>query len=343
MSFEITTGLFTLDNFIDHHAVLGVPVNAEAQAVRKRYLKIARKLHPDSLANQSDSHKQLATQILSKWVNPAYEMIFQEKNRKEYQVLVRLKGQQAVQQKVGISQFSEEAQKLAKTSNIDHEYQQLVNALGASQYDNLDTLGAVIGKLSELNLVYMMRKGGNPMPAAKPTTAPSTPANPMGGARPTPTAGRPMTEPTGASPVTVLQTQAQRISLADGYLRRAEEYVRKRAYSQAILELRDGLRADPKDSRCHSLMGIVYLHQKQATMAKVSIKRALELNPEDPRGLEAKRHLEKLGHKIDGGSSGSSASTSQPPSSANANAAGQKENTAKKGGLFGGLFGGKKK
>lgn len=89
------------------------------------------------------------------------------------------------------------------------------------------------------------------------------------------------------------------MSLADGYLRRAEEYVRKRAYAQAVLELRDGLRAAPKDSRCHSLMGIVYLHQKQATMAKVSIKRALELNPKDVRALEAKRHLERLGHQID--------------------------------------------
>ncbi len=349
MSFEIKTGLFLLDDFVDHHAILGVPVDADAPTVRKRYLRIARKLHPDSMATQGEAEKKLATQVLSKLVNPAYEMLFQEKNRKEFQLLVRLKGKQAVQQKIAVADFSEEAKKLLKAANVDHEYQQQVKSLAQDQYVDLKTLKTSVGKLSELNLVYLMRKGGN-VSSARPATSSSPGAAPASGASPSrrpgvsPAPGAPTPSSMGNGPSTVVQDQPQRMSLADGYLRRAEEYVRKRAYAQAILELRDGLRAAPKDSRCHSLMGIVYLHQKQATMAKVSVKRALELNPQDPRAQEAKRHLERLGHKIDMAATpgtplgkASSGPTGKPAASSN------KSNTdAKKGGLFGGLFGKKK-
>ncbi len=375
MSFEIKTGLFILDDFVDHHAILGMPVDADAQAIRKRYLEIARKLHPDSLATESEAEQKLATQVLSKWVNPAYEMLFQEKNRKEYQILVRLKGKQAIQQKVSIATFSEAAKKLLKSANIDHEYQQQIKVLSAEQYEDLNALQAITGKLSELNLIYLVRKEGNvaPRPGASANNAPaSTPSTSgsFGGAA----AGH--ASPNNASPSntfqnnasnngpsTIVQDQPQRMSLADGYLRRAEEYVRKRDYAQAVLELRDGLRAAPKDSRCHSLMGIVYLHQKQYTMAKVSIKRALELNPNDPRAQEAKRHLERLGHHVEaapvtGSASGSTArSTTQSSGGSAGNTTGgtasggktshgtaskSDSGGAKKGGLFGGLFGKKK-
>lgn len=358
MSFEIKTGLFLLDDFVDHHAILGVPVDADAQAVRKRYLKIARKLHPDSLATLGDAEKKLATQVLSKLVNPAYEMLSQEKNRKEYQILVRLKGKQAIQQKVSIANFSDDAKKLAKAGNVDHDYQQQLKTLANDQYEDLSALDQRIGKLSELNLVYLIRKEGNVAPRS--TTAPQAGAQ---GGTAIATPNNPPQNTFNNGPSTTVQDQPQRMSLADGYLRRAEEYVRKRAYAQAVLELRDGLRAAPKDSRCHSLMGIVYLHQKQATMAKVSIKRALELNPKDVRALEAKRHLERLGHQIDlapvpGSSSGLAARNSAQTSGGSANSSssnsgsnGSSSNSAssksdagasKKGGLFGGLFGKKK-
>ena len=47
MLLKIDGGLFIYD-FIDHHAILCVPVNAEFPEIRKRYLQIARHLHPDS-------------------------------------------------------------------------------------------------------------------------------------------------------------------------------------------------------------------------------------------------------------------------------------------------------
>ncbi|MEL7522821.1 MAG: J domain-containing protein, partial [Cyanobacteria bacterium J06553_1] len=64
---NINEGLFKLD-VTDHHAVLGFSLAAEPKQVRKRYLKVARKLHPDSLRNASDEQKKLASELLSKMV-----------------------------------------------------------------------------------------------------------------------------------------------------------------------------------------------------------------------------------------------------------------------------------
>jgi preprotein translocase subunit Sec63 len=47
MSWKIDRGLFKYD-FIDYHAILCVSVDADVKDIRKRYLKIARRLHPDS-------------------------------------------------------------------------------------------------------------------------------------------------------------------------------------------------------------------------------------------------------------------------------------------------------
>lgn len=70
MSFNIDKGLFNSD-FIDHHAVLGIPVDADQKGIRKRYLKIARRLHPDSSDLKTAEDRRLASEYLSKLVNPA--------------------------------------------------------------------------------------------------------------------------------------------------------------------------------------------------------------------------------------------------------------------------------
>lgn len=338
MSFEIQKGLFLLD-FTDHHAALGLPVNADAGQVRKRYLRVARKLHPDSLVGSSTEEKRQATEVLSKLVNPAYEMLSQEKHRKEYLLTVRLKGQQAQQQQASLTNgLGEEAQQLVKAPNLDGMYQQMVKALSSRQFEDLSQLTGAIATLSELNLVYLMRKHG------KGQNATQAAAKAPGAADQT--AGPPGDGPDDRSdsPPTIIQNQAHQMSLADGYLRRAEEYLRKKAHSQAILELRDGLRAAPKDSRCHSLMGIIYLQQNQATMAKVSIRKALELNPKDLRAIEGRRKLASMGHKItvpgEAPSPGAGGSNNGP---AGGSMSKGKDNKPKGGGgLFGGMFGGGK-
>lgn len=346
MSFEIQKGLFLLD-FTDHHAALGLPVNADASQVRKRYLRVARKLHPDSLIGSTAAEKRQATEVLSKLVNPAYEMLSQEKHRKEYLLTVRLKGQQAQQQQASLTHgLGEEAQTLVKAPNLDAMYQQMVTALSSRQFEDLGQLTGTIATLSELNLVYLMRKHGKGQNATQSASQTAS----AGGDQ---TAGPAATRPPGEdgrsdSPPTIIQNQAHQMSLADGYLRRAEEYLRKKAHSQAILELRDGLRAAPKDSRCHSLMGIIYLQQNQATMAKVSIRKALELNPKDLRAIEGRRKLATMGHKItipgEAVPSPGEGTTRSAAASKSKGTNGKSTNGKSKGGggLFGGIFGGGK-
>jgi curved DNA-binding protein CbpA len=333
MSFRIEKGLFALD-FTDQHAILGMSLDAEVKEIRKRYLSIARRLHPDSLTTASPEQKKNANQLLSKLVNPAYEVLSQEKNRAEYALLLKLKGQQAIQQKLSLNDFNDAAKQLAKTNNLDHVYRQSLVTLNEGLYDDIATIEEKINALSELNLVYAMRKaaaGGRPGPA--PTAGvPAASANPTNSAA---TAAAAASSSSSMSSTTV--PGATTGSPIDNYLRRAEAYITKKAFAQAILELRDAMRVAPNDSRCHSLMGVVYLAQGQAAMSRSYVRRALELNPEDQRANACKKRLESMGHSLD------TASSAAPGNSKNASGKSSNGDDKSSKGLFGGLFGGKKK
>lgn len=315
MSFQLDRGLFKLD-FTDHYAILGVPINSDAKEIRKRYLKIARSLHPDSFSSDSEEHKQQATEWLSKLVNPAYEKLSQDKERAEYEVLVRLKGQQAVKEKDSIQIFSEVATQLSKANDVDHAYKTTLHELATKQYESPDQIQELTGQISELNFVYLLRKGGAGVPSSQSKNQAE------GGAT---TSNQPAKTPAPAAPA----APPPKLTAVEQYCRRAEELIVRNAFAQAILELRDGLKLEPNNSRCHGLLGMVYLKQNQAKMAKIHIERALQLNPKDEMALEAKQKLDKLS-----AGTGSKGKTAK---------AGQSEKPRDSGGGLFGLFGGKKK
>jgi hypothetical protein len=74
MLFPIKQGLFQYD-LTDHYAILGVPLDANSKQIRDRYHKIAFRLHPDTCKAQTEQERLLANQVLSKLVNPAYEIL----------------------------------------------------------------------------------------------------------------------------------------------------------------------------------------------------------------------------------------------------------------------------
>lgn len=310
MSFQITQGLFRFD-FIDHHAVLGVPIDADNKEIRKRYMAIAKTLHPDSRSTASDEDKQLATEILSKLVNPAYEKLSQEKERAEHAVLLRLKGQQASQQQDTIELRNELSRSLAHASDIETTYKESIKKLSQQQYESLDEMQAITGHLSELNLIYLMLKVGR----GEKLNQQKKP--------PTPTPIRPPTPPPPPPKATPL----------DQYYRRAEELIGKGNLAQAILELRDALKLEPSNSSCHSLLGEIYLKQNQATMAKVHINQALKHNPQDPKALEIQKKIETAAQKASAKATNSTKS------------GGKSSKKGDEGGItiFGIKFGGKKK
>ncbi|QLE39435.1 J domain-containing protein [Nostoc sp. C052] len=319
MSFKIDRGLFKYD-FIDHHAVLCVPVDADVKEIRKRYLQVARRLHPDSSFTETDAQKQLGNELLSKLVNPAYEKLVGDRTRTEYILILSQIGKRLVQESTSVTLNTDLAKQLVEAANVDNFYKTAIAKLAQTQYDSLEQALQVIAQASELNLVYLMRsvsKSSTAPPPAQPkvqsgTPQPNTPKNPL----PAPAAA-----------------PAKDGLVVEQYVRRAQSLIEKNQFAQAKVELQEALKLEPKNSRCHSLIAMVYLRQNQLKMAKIHFDNALKLDPSDETALQWKPKIDKaLGQQIS-----DHKVTSSP------NNGDKQPDKSGSGGLFGGLFGGKKK
>lgn len=157
MSFAIKHGLFKF-NIIDHHAILGVSLDADPKEIRLKYLKIAQKLHPDKC--RSDAAKmKIAGQILSKLVNPAYEQLSKKTSFAEHQLVLTQIGKRLVENKSKITVESTTAKELLTVGNsLELVYPKLLKQITSEEYKSLEQTANSIGMVSELNLVYLMLK-----------------------------------------------------------------------------------------------------------------------------------------------------------------------------------------
>lgn len=320
MSFEATKGLFKFD-FTDQHAILGVPLDAEFNDIRKRYMKIVRRLHSDTCPFEDPADKDWANQFLSKVVNPAYNKFSKDSDRKEYSLLLTAIGKRVAKEQPKMQVESEAAKQLASAPDLQAAYTAAVNKLADKQYESAQQALEAIGQISELNMVYLLRKeqrGGAAIsiqqpPAAKPATPNSpAPANATAAA-----AAQPAANPAAAAPPP--PTPKTLDSVAAECCRRAQGFMDSKTYAKAILQLKEALKREPKNSKAHAMLAMCYFQQGQATMAKLEVQKALASDPQEPTALEVKKKLEQ-------------------PSAA---AKGKKDE--KPGGFFGGLFGGGKK
>jgi curved DNA-binding protein CbpA len=87
---RIDRGIGQFD-FNDYYAVLGLPITADGIQVRRRYIGIAKRLHPD-VYGKTLEEKEKATRFLAKLVNPAYNALSHEREKAEYTSLLRLLG-----------------------------------------------------------------------------------------------------------------------------------------------------------------------------------------------------------------------------------------------------------
>ncbi|MEG4228467.1 tetratricopeptide repeat protein [Microcoleus sp. N9_B2] len=310
MSFEMTKGLFKYD-FTDQHAILGIPLDAEFNDIRKRYMKIARRLHSDTCSFESQADKDWANQFLSKVVNPAYNKFSKESDRKEYNLLLTAIGKRVVKEQAKMQIESAAAKQLVTDQNWEEAYKTAVGKLALKQYESVKETEDAIAQISELNMVYLLRKerlGGGavaPGSSAKATAPTSTEKTAAAAATPPPTP--PPTPPKVEPPDS--QTEA--------YCRRAQGFMDSKNYAKASLELREALKRTPKHSKAHAMLAMCYFEQNQATMAKLEMNKALASNPEEPTALEVKKKLEQAAAKAKKGE--------------------------EKPGFFASLFGGKKK
>jgi tetratricopeptide (TPR) repeat protein len=337
MPFQINQGLAKFE-FTDHYAILGIPIGASAGEIRKRYLKIAKNLHPDS--REEDKDKQLASELFSKLVNPAYKVLSNEKDRVEYEVVLDLVGERLAVDKATIQLEFDLSKQLNKAADADAFYQQTMEKLAEQQYFALRETEQLIGQCSELNLVYLVRRKGGYV------SLPEGGSGPLStGTRPPVSSGTPGTvsarstgtRPPGTVPGNVSMGSSQPLhqptattppadQYVNQYYRRAEEFLIKNGFQAAIKELRDALKLDPQNSRCHSLMGTVYLRQNQLTMAKVHFTQALKFDPNNAAAKQGKAEVEKQEQKTQKSKPQAQATPAKPETR----------------GLFG-LFGNKKK
>lgn len=304
MSFQIKNGLFKLD-ITDHHAILGIPVNANPKQIRMRALKIVQRLHPDTCKAKTPEEKELANQLLAKLVNPAYQELYQDKPRAEHQLLLSQLSKRLATETKSITLVGSAAKELHQAvSNFDVIYQKLVDVLAGDQYNNLSEVIDKIAQLSELNLVYLSKKAGQVQQA---TTVKNSQAVSVGtrvanrpkldeGSITGPLSG-PLSAPLSGSLRHRMNAGDKKTSPVESYIRRAQEYLEKNKFNEARLELQDAIKIEPKNSNCPSLMAKVYLKQNQLGMARVYLKKALELNPQDPIALEIKPEIDKYNPK----------------------------------------------
>ena len=335
MSFAIKHGLFKL-NLTDHHAILGVSLDADPKQIRLKYLKIAQKLHPDK-CRQDPQKMQISNEALSKLVNPAYEQLSRKSNFAEHQLILTQIGKRLAENKSKISVKSTAAQELLKAGNSSElVYPKLLKKLTEQQYKSLEKISQDIGLISELNLIYLMLKfdrAGDKEPRNKVARSgvKSTPQS-------TAKAKTPKNKQTiSQSKSTVTQaSSSQNTNTIDeptpgarvhAFVGRAQQYISKGEFDLAVTELRDALRIDPNHGVAHAVMGQAYLHKQQLTMAKVHIGKACKAEPTNSIVMESKKTLDKLMKKANKSKSSNPTSNNKPDQS----------------GFFSGFFGSKKK
>ncbi|MCC0178889.1 DnaJ domain-containing protein [Waterburya agarophytonicola K14] len=335
MSFAIKHGLFKL-NLIDHHAILGVSLDANPKQIRLNYLKIAQKLHPDK-CRQDPQKMEISSEILSRLVNPAYEQLSRKSSFAEHQLVLTQIGKRLAENKSKINVNSAAAQELLKAGvSSELVYPKLLKKLTEEQYKSLEKIQHNIGLISELNLIYLMLKfdratstapqnkvaqssaKSTPKPTAKPKT--SKDKQTISQSKPAIT----KTSPPQNTNTIDEPTPGVRVN---AFVGRAQQYIKKGEFDLAVTELRDALRIDPNHGVAHAVMGQAYLHKKQLTMAKVHIGKACKAEPTNSVVMESKKTLDKLMTKANKSKSSNATSNNKPDQS----------------GFFSGFFGSKKK
>lgn len=298
-----------VQRFTDPYALLGVSVAADDRRILKRYRAVAKQLHPDGLGDAATDLREFASQVLPKLVNPSYQRLKQEKGRSEVLATLRFRVRRLSRdQQLKLVEQQSQALLTVPEPQVDVFYEHAVAQLGEHQYDSLESFETCTQELSELNLVYLQRKMGDPVIREKRTGLMATTAVPLTADADPPADGK-----------------ASGLRYADRHFGRAQEYLKANNAAAAIQELKDALRIDPQNSSYHGLIAQAYLLQKLTGMAKVHFKQALRLNPNNAVALKYAKQLNVT-------------MTDVPRSAPQAKPVPDAKKTAPKRSLFGGLF-----
>ncbi|MHC5734471.1 J domain-containing protein [Nostoc sp.] len=252
------------------YAVLGISVSADDHQIFKRYHTLAKLLHPDRHTKSSNPDQELATAILSYLINPAYEQL---KNRhKRLIAIAMLRSDARVLQQEALSVQNAIVEEITEMSAPQAElfYEDAIACYAEAQYKSLHKFSQVTQQIRILNLVYLqLYKPDLFLPQKAVRIIPEVEVKPV---------ELTLSEKTNVEPV--LTNYAQR------HYQRAIEYVKLANWALAVQELRDAIKLEPNNSDYYALLGLVHLKQKFIGMARVYIRQALKLNPQDSLALK---------------------------------------------------------
>ena len=150
-------------------------------------------------------------------------------------------------------------------------YEKALTELSEPQHTSVESFVTQTTAISELNLIYLRRKMGDPVIREKRTglVASATVNN-----------GATVTAATPPSPnANGANKEAPAVDYAQRHVVRAKTYIASKCFPEAVQELRDAVRIEPENSNYHTMLGQAYLMQKMVGMAKVHVRQALKLDP----------------------------------------------------------------
>ena len=246
----------------DHYAVLGVPIDADLDEVRKNYRNKTKLLHPDRFIRDPEKRKS-AEILLSRVVNPAFEALSNSDRRRDYDLLLRLASIKFRDNQTPLPN-SPEVLRLSPARNMEELkilYRKEIEELTKNQYRDLND-NQLTNALSTVNLGFLILS----IPLEKYSVSKST---------------LPETSNVPTSPITPGDTTKDASNWSQRHFERGKELVEKRQFKEAIRSFKEAIRLAPSIPSYYSHLGLAYLSQGFPGMAKAEFQRALQLDPKD--------------------------------------------------------------
>lgn len=280
----------------DYYAILGAPISAEAKQISDSYKQVCKALRVGFVGRSEEADR--ATRLIAKVINPAKEILCKEKERIEYDAVLKIRVERLLQQKplAELWPNSEKVSRLRHSPQWRTEYEDLIQQLAKEQYASLDQIADMTIQLSELNLAYLLLRetGQAEQEVRSPANRGSTSSTaPDVGTRSGPgsiASGQSNVVPEGgAKPPSVSPEEAARLD-ADTRFKQAQQMIDNKQYREAVKFLTIAINKSPMEARFYALRGIAQLRQGNRTMAKEDLQHAYRI---DPTNEEAKQGMKE--------------------------------------------------
>ncbi|MEN9226809.1 MAG: J domain-containing protein [Thermostichus sp. HHBFW_bins_43] len=285
----------------DYFAILGVPLTADSKGIRRGYLQAAKALHPDRFVGDPDAAER-ANLLFAKLVSPANEILTKDRERGEYEAVIKLRIKRLLDAPPPDLWPSGEAVKgLAESANWQEEYVKRVQKLAAEQYCSMEQMLNKTEQLSELNLAYLLLKANyKGIPASTPSR--TTTSSSQGGIPTsypgTAAASRPATPPAAPAPSVPTPPPAPKLSPGETRFIQALDMIERKQYRDAVQYLNFAISAEPNVARYYLHRGIAHLKQGNTGMAKADFLQVTRLEPTNAELMvEVRRWMQQTGQQ----------------------------------------------